>query len=58
MTGQLQNVFIDFSDTKDSEKQTSELSSFCFGALQRKFFIGNNSGKIMHCNMKNGEYLN
>ncbi len=57
MTGKLQNVFLDFPTDKTGEHHVTDLSSFCFGALQRKFYLGSNNGTIININMKNGDVL-
>jgi WD40 repeat protein len=53
MTGKLKKVFNEIHD----DKQSVELSMFCFGARQRKFFLSDNGGLIRQYNMKNGEFL-
>ena len=45
-----------FTEIND-EKSSSELSCMCFGARQRKFYLGDNAGSIRSYNMKNSEYL-
>lgn len=53
MTGKLKKVFNDLMD----EKYPVDLSTFCLGARQRKFFVGDNIGLIRQYNMNNGEFL-
>lgn len=53
MTGKLKRVFNDLVD----EKFPVDLSTFCLGARQRKFFVADNIGLIRQYNMKNGEFL-
>ncbi|EGR34916.1 hypothetical protein IMG5_000130 [Ichthyophthirius multifiliis] len=52
MTGKLNKVFNEFND-----QNSIELSVFCFGARQRKFYLSDNSGNVRQYNMKNGEFL-
>ncbi|EGR28930.1 hypothetical protein IMG5_166500 [Ichthyophthirius multifiliis] len=53
MTGKLKKVFNDLQD----EKYPVDLSTFCLGARQRKFFVADNVGLIRQYNMKNGSQL-
>lgn len=53
MTGRLKKVFNEIHD----DKYSVELSMFCFGARQRKFFLADNGGMIRQYNMKNSEFL-
>jgi hypothetical protein len=53
LTGKLIKVFNDLHD----EKIIVDLTNFCFGANERKFFIADNAGLIRVYNMKNGEFM-
>ena len=53
MTGKLKNVFNELHN----DRYSVELSGFCLGAKQRKFFIADNGGNIRQYNMKNGQFL-
>ena len=53
MTGKLKKVFNDLHD----EKIIVDLTTFCFGANERKFFIADNGGFMRVYNMKNGEFM-
>lgn len=53
LTGKLKKVFNDLHD----EKIIVDLTTFCFGANERKFYIADNGGFIRVYNMKNGEFM-
>ena len=53
MTGKLKKVFNDLHD----EKIIVDLTTFCFGANERKFYIADNGGFMRVYNMKNGEFM-
>lgn len=54
LTGKLKKVFNDLHD----DKIVVDLTTFCFGANERKFYIADNGGFIRVYNMKNGEFMN
>jgi len=53
LTGKLKKVFNDLHD----EKIIVDLTTFCFGANERKFYIADNGGFMRVYNMKNGEFM-
>jgi hypothetical protein len=53
MTGKLKKVF----NEVHSDRFSVDLSTFCFGGRQRKFYLSDQAGLIRQYNMKNGEFL-
>ena len=53
LSGKLRKVFNDLFD----ERYIVDLTAFCFGARQRKFYVADNSGHIRVYNMKGGEFV-